>query len=84
MTEMDVDTAVIRGSYEVLMCSRGYVRMVWPNAVWFTETEIDDVDLTGKGPKAHDEVGGFDVPMNESSGMNGLEKGDLEIDARRC
>ena len=74
---MSVDAGVSSGTGQVLVLSVRNVKMRLGISILLGESEIDDVDLVSSLADPHQEVVRFDISVNEVSGVNVFDSGNL-------
>lgn len=77
-TQMSVDASVTSGTSQVLVLPVRNVQMGLGVSVFLGETEIDHVDLVATFADSHEEIVRFDVSVDEVSGMDVFDSGDLD------
>jgi hypothetical protein len=78
-TQMSVDGSVAGGAGQVLVLSVRDVQVGLRVAKLFCKAEIDDVDLVATLSNSHQEVVGLDIAMDEVTGMDVFDPGDLHM-----
>lgn len=78
--KMGVDGSVAGGTGQVLVLAVGDVKMSLGVTEFLCKAEIDDVDLVATLADAHQKVVGFDVAVDEVTGVSILNAGDLKGD----
>ena len=73
---MCVDTRVAGSSCQILVFSVGDVCAVFRD-VFFCQSEIDYVQFVTAFPAAHQEIVGFDVPVQEIARMHVLDSRNI-------
>lgn len=74
---MRVEGGVPRGTRQVFVLSVRYVYVRPLVDVALGQAEVDDVDEVALLAEAHEEVVGFDVPVDQVPGVGVLDPGDL-------
>jgi len=74
---MSVDRSVTSGTSQVLVLTVRNVKVSLWVSVLLRQTEIDHVDLVPTLADTHEEVVGFDIAMDEVSGVNVFDSRDL-------
>ena len=77
--QVSVDASVTGRASQVLVLPVGDMEVRLGVAVLLGETEVDDVDLVAALANTHQEVVGFDITVDEVTGVDVLNTGNLRI-----